>query len=186
MKTAKAAYRGLARLVFAIGFILMVPFLAMRGTDQVIWTITDFALAGALLFGTGLLYALAARNSDTFAYRAAVGVALGAALTLIWVNLAVGVIGTEGDRANLMYLGVLAIGFIGAFIAWFRPEGMARALFAMALAQAGVAVIALVFRLGQPWSPPMELVLLNGVFVALFMASGLLFRRAARERALPN
>jgi hypothetical protein len=85
-----------------------------------------------------------------------------------------------------MYLGVPVIGFIGAIIARFRPQGMARALFPMALAQAGFAVIALVFRLGAPWSPPMELVLLNGFFVALFMASGFLFRRAVRERALAD
>jgi hypothetical protein len=182
MQTVKAAHRRLVRLVFAVGFILVVPFLAMRVTDQVVWTVTDFVVAGVLLLGTSLIYELAARKADTFAYRAAVGVALGAALTLIWLNLAVGVIGTEGDRANVMYLGVLAIGFIGAVIARFRPQGMARALFAMALAQAGVAVIALIFRLGARWSPPMELVLLNGFFVALFVASALLFRRAAQEQ----
>jgi hypothetical protein len=180
MKTGNAAYRRLARLVLSVGFLLMVPLFAMQVTDQVVWTVTDFAVAGVLLLGTGLMYELAARKTHPFAYRAAVGVALGAALILIWLNLAVGVIGTEGDQANLMYLGVLAIGLIGAIIARFRPQGMARALFAMALAQTVVAVLALIFRLGAPWSPPMELVLLNGFFVALFVGSGFLFRRAAR------
>ena len=42
-----------------------------------------------------------------------------------------------------MYFGVLAVGFIGAFIARFQPRGMARALFATAVAQALVPVIAL-------------------------------------------
>jgi hypothetical protein len=51
------------------------------------------------------------------------------------MNLAVGVIGTEDDPANLMYVGVLAVGIIGAIIARFRPHGMARTLFATALAQ---------------------------------------------------
>jgi hypothetical protein len=35
-----------------------------------------------------------------------------------------------------MYIGVLAVGIIGAIIARLRPRGMARALFATALAQA--------------------------------------------------
>jgi len=42
----------------------------------------------------------------------------------------------------LMYIGVLAVGIIGALIARFQPHGMARALFATALAQMLVAVIA--------------------------------------------
>ena len=62
------------------------------------------------------------------------------------------------------------------------PDGMARALFATALAQALVAVIVLIFGLGLPWSPPVEILALNGFFVALFVGSALLFRYAAREQ----
>jgi hypothetical protein len=116
------------------------------------------------------------------AYRAAVGVALAAAFILVWLSLGVGVIGADGDPANMMYFGVLAVGLIGAIIARFRPHGMARALFATALAQALVAVIALIFGLGYPWSPPLEILVLNGFFVALFVGSALLFRYAAREQ----
>ena len=118
-------------------------------------------------------------------YRAVVGVALAAAFILVWVNLAVGVIGTSGDPANLMYIGVLAVGIIGAIIARFRPLGMARALFATALAQALVAMIALIIGLGSPWSPPgvLGILILNGFFVALFVGSALLFRYAGREQA---
>jgi hypothetical protein len=56
---------------------------------------------------------------------------------------------------------------------------MARAMLAMALAQAVVAGIALIGGLGYPWSGPLELTLLNGIFVALFGGSACLFRRAA-------
>jgi hypothetical protein len=49
-----------------------------------------------------------------------------------------------------MYIGVLAVGIIGAIVARFRPHGMARALFATALAQALVAVIALLAGLVPP------------------------------------
>jgi len=118
------------------------------------------------------------------AYRSALGVALAAALILLWSMGAVGIIGVEGDRADLMYFGVLAVGLIGALIARFRPQGMARALLATALAQASVAVIALIAgKHRNPVTSVPELLGVNGMFVALFVASAWLFRRAARGRS---
>ena len=98
------------------------------------------------------------------------------------MNLAVGVIGTSGDPANSMYIGVLFVGMIGAIIARLRPHGMVRALIAMALVQALVAAIALIAGLGYPASPPLEILGVNGLFVALFVGSALLFRYAGREQ----
>ena len=121
-------------------------------------------------------------NTGNTTYRFAVGVALAAAVVLVWLSLGVGIIGRDGDPANRMYFGVLAVGIVGALIARFRPRGMARALFATALAQASVAVIALIAGLGHPWSGPLELSLLNGFFIALFVGSAWLFRRAADVR----
>lgn len=121
-------------------------------------------------------------KSHSTAYRAALGVALAAALILIWLSLGVGVIGADGDPANWMYAGVLAVGIVGAIIARLQPHGMARTLFATAIAQALVAVIALVAGLGYPASPPLEIIGLNGFFVALFVGSALLFRQAAQKR----
>src|SRR5688572_1652698 len=100
------------------------------------------------------------KTGDT-AYRSAVGVALAAASILVWLSLGVGIIGQDGDPANLMYFGVLAVGIIGAIIARLQPDGMARALFATALAQALVAAIALIAGMGLPWSGPAEILLLN-------------------------
>jgi hypothetical protein len=107
-------------------------------------------------------------------------------LLLIWLSLGVGIIGKDGDPSNAMYFGVLAVGVIGAVIARLRPAGMARALFAMALAQALVASIALIGGLGRPWSGPAELLLLNGFFVASFAGSAWLFSRASRGRPGPG
>ena len=147
------------------------------------WTLADFVFAGALIFGTGLAYVLGARRAGNIAYRAAVGVALAAAFILVWVNGAVGIIGSEDNPANSMYIGVLAVGIISAIVARFRPHGMAHALFATALAQALVAVIALILGLGSG-SPPgvLGILILNGFFVSLFVGSALLFRYAAREQ----
>lgn len=122
-------------------------------------------------------------QTGNITYRFAVGVALVAAFLLAWLSLGVGIIGRDGDPANLMYFGVLAVGIIGALIARFRPRGMARALFATAVAQAVVAIIALSAGLGEPWSGPLELSALNGFFVTLFIGSALLFRRAAHAQS---
>ena len=144
------------------------------------WDLGDFALAGVLLVGAGLAYRLAAGKAANAAYRAAAGIAVAAGLMLVWMNLAVGLSGSEDNPANLMYLGVLAVGIIGALIARMRPQGMAGAMLAAALAQALVAAIALVAGLGYPSSGALEIVGVNGFFVALFAASAWLFRRAHR------
>lgn len=67
--------------------MLLVPLLAMQFTDEVDWGLADFIVGGALLFGAGLTYDLFARRGSTVAYRAAVGVAVGAALLLLWISL---------------------------------------------------------------------------------------------------
>ncbi len=122
-------------------------------------------------------------KTDNTAYKSAVGLALATPFLLVWIIGAVGVLGRAGDRADLMYIGVFAVGIIGAIIPRFQPHGMARALFATALAQALVAVIALIAGMHQaPYSSVGEILGLNGFFVALFLGSAWLFRNAAREQ----
>ncbi len=162
-------------------FMLLLALVAKQFIGEVSW-VDNLAQTGALLIGVGIAVELASRKTGEAAYRAAVGLALGSVLLLGWVNAAVGIIGSEDNEANLMYGGVLVVGAIGAIIARFKPEGMARVLFAMALAQTLVAVIALVGRLGSPYSGPLEIVTINGFFVALFVGSAVLFSKAARGR----
>jgi hypothetical protein len=162
---------------------LLLPLIAMQVTDEVVWDTIDFAVAGALLFGACGAYELAARRTGTIAYRAAVGVAVVATLVLIWMNLAVGIIGSEDDPANLMYAGVLAVGTVGALIARFRPQGMAWALGATALAQMLAGLVALLAGLGSGGANwPGAILVLTGIFAALWLASAWLFRKAAREQ----
>lgn len=120
------------------------------------------------------------------AYRAALGLALFASLSLIWLGLGVGIIGADGDRTNLLYGGVLLVGIAGAFIVRLRAAGMARTLVAMACAQAAIAVIAVLAGWGMPWSPPAELLVLNAGFVAMFLGSAWLFQRGVRGRLKPG
>lgn len=153
--------------------LLLAPLIAMRFTDEVKWTGSDFATFAVMLALPLAGLELAMRASASFVYRAAVAVALGAAFLMTWVNLAVGIIGDEDNLLNLLFFGVLAVGIVGAVIARFRPAGMARALVAMALAQALIAVLALIVQAG------LAPVVLTGAFVAPWLASAWLFGKAA-------
>jgi hypothetical protein len=57
------------------------------------WDLFDFAAAGTLLLGAGLVYSLVSRNVSA-ENRAVVGIAVVAVLLLVWAELAVGVLGT--------------------------------------------------------------------------------------------
>lgn len=148
------------------------------------WDVVDFTVFGAMLLGVGVIYTLAKRKADNTAYRFAVGVALAATFILIWVNGAVGIIGDESNHANMMYFGVLAVGITGAIIARFQPYGMVRALYATALAQVLVALIAGLGSTGPIW--PKDILILTGFFIALWLLSAKLFRKAAREQLTPS
>jgi len=161
--------------------MLLLPLVAMQVTDEVSWDETDFIVFAAMLVVACGTCELAARLTRNAAYLGGVGVAVAAAFILVWMNLAVGIIGSEDNPANVMFAGVLAVGFAGACIARFRPAGMARALSATALAQVLVGAIALIagFDSTAP-SFPDAILVLTGFFAALWLASAWLFRRAAR------
>ena len=173
-------------LMLVPAFVLLVPLVAMQFTTEVNWTASDFMVAWFLMAGAGFAYQLATGQTRQLAYRAAAGMAVATAFILVWINLAVGLIGSERNPANLMYGGVLAVGLIGAGLARFQPHGMARALFVMALAQFLVPVIALM--IWRPdFSPGVAKVFgLNAFFVLLFVGSALLFRHAARQPHEPT
>jgi len=159
---------------------MLLPVLAIRGVDAAAWGLPgDFVLLAFLLAGVGLAYELAARVPDRSAYRAAAVIALAAAFLNVWINLAVGIIGSEDNPANWMYAGVLAIAALGAVLARFRPGGMARAMIAAVIAQAIVFAVALVTGLG--FTGPITV-----FFAALWIISAWLFRRAAHEEVLAD
>lgn len=165
-----AAWAGLTAL------ILSIPLIAMQFTAEVNWTASDFVFAGVMIMGVGVAYELAAMTGNA-SYRAAAGLALAATFLTFWTTGAVGVIADEGHPGNLMFLGVLAIALAGCVTADLKAAGMARAMFATAGAQALVALIATLYRMGAP----AEVLGACGFFIMLWTLSGLLFRRAAQN-----
>lgn len=154
--------------------LLLLPAVAMRfpatGVD---WSAADFIVFGAMLATACGLYELATRTSGDAWYRAGAGIAVATGLLTVWVNGAVGMIGDEGDRANLVFAGVLGIAVVGALLAKLRAAGMVRAMLATGCAQAACAPLA--WAHGEARA---------AFFIACFalpwLAAAALFRKAAR------
>jgi hypothetical protein len=189
MKSPRKLSKSIAVILLITTCLLSIPLIAMQFTNEVVWNFTDFIAAGVLLFGTGLTYELISRRMNSTIYRSAVGMAVGATLLLIWVNLAVGILGSENNPANILYGGVIGVGFLGAIITRLQPRGMAITLFAMALTQILIPVIA--FLIWKPQDISTDAFLLTwhqrgmiGVFgvtaffVILFSGAALLFWQA--------
>lgn len=153
---------------------LMVPLVASQVVEGWNWNAGSFVFVYVLFFATGMAYALIARKMNTRAYKAGVGLALVTGFALGWSNM-VHVADSE-NPANLVYYSVLAVGAAGAWLARLRARGLALTLFAMA---AVLAVITLLLPSGAPPELARNMAIGHGVQVALFTASGLLFRHAS-------
>jgi hypothetical protein len=154
--------------------LLMVPLVASQVVEGWNWPARAFVFVYVLFFGTGMAYALIARKMDSWAYKAGVGVALVAGFALGWSNM-VHVADSE-NPANLVYYSVLAVGVVGALLARLKARGLALTLFAMA---STLALIAVMLPSGAPPYLARNMAIGHGVYVSLFIASGLLFRHAS-------
>ncbi|MEL7833190.1 hypothetical protein [Fodinibius sp. Rm-B-1B1-1] len=182
METTNKLFKAAKMPAIVTVLLLLVPLVAMLFTNEVVWDETDFIVMGILIFFTGFSYKLVTMSSGDFLYKAAMGLAFITALFLVWSNLAVGIIGSEDNAANLMYFGVVLFLIIGSFIARFQSKGMAYALFGTAFAQALTIGITLVVGMQDyPGSSVYEIIMVNGFFMTLFSVSGGLFWLAAEE-----
>ena len=160
-----------------VGLLLLLPLVI--GAP---WTMFDYVFAGAVLGGAGLALELLARASGNLFYRSGAAVGLLTAVMLVVVNGAVGFLANEDNPANLMFLGVIAVAVVGAFIANFKASGMARAMFAAAAAQLAAGAIGLAGGFASPGAEGLyEVVMGTFLFGGLWLLAGWLFRRAAGD-----
>ena len=154
--------------------LLMIPDIAMQlGAEGVHWTAFDFVVMGTLLGSCCAAYELATRMSGNTLYRLGFAVAIALGFLLVWINLAVGIIGDEDNLANAVFAGVLLVGAIGALLGQLRAAGMARAMVATGIAQLLAGGYAL--ALGS-----MEGGMLSAAFAVMWFTSAALFLKAAR------
>ena len=74
-----------------IAVILITPLVAMQFSTGVNWTASDFAFAGALLIGGGVVFECVVRLIRRPALRALIAAAILAVVGLIWAEGAVGI-----------------------------------------------------------------------------------------------
>jgi hypothetical protein len=99
MKMSKTLYRSAVRVALGVAFLLSLPLVAMLITDDVVWSLADFAVAGVLLAAIGVALELAVRKAGNLA--AAFGIAA--------VGVAAAMFGEADDAPGLVLLGILLI-----------------------------------------------------------------------------
>ena len=97
MKTSTALYRPAVRVALGVALVLSLPLVAMLFTDEVVWSLADFVLAGVLLATIGVALELAVRRAGNLA----------AALGIAAVGVAAAIFGEADDAPGLVLLGIL-------------------------------------------------------------------------------
>ena len=100
METSVTLYRSAVRVALGVAFVLSLPLVAMLFTDDVVWSLADFVLAGVLLATIGVALELAVRKAGTLA----------AALGIAALGVLAAVLGEADDAPGLVLLGILLIG----------------------------------------------------------------------------
>lgn len=126
-------------------------------------------------------------KSGRIAFQIGVAVALAASFLEVWINLAVGIVGSADNPVNQGFYGVVVAAAACAFTARFQAAGMARAMLATAAVQA-VLTLAVATAPSTARDEPMGAIgvlALSGAFAALWLISAASFHRSARRETLP-
>lgn len=168
-------YWRIARWTAALA-LLLTPLVMMQVSDEWHWTPRSFLFAGIMIGGVLLLYEVAERASGSRAYRAGVAVALASSFLTVWTTI----VRDDGNGIGFFLL-VLAAA-TGAFAAWFRPAGMARAMLDVAVMQAllGIAIATAPSTAIAPDGASRAL-LHGAFFMVLWLVSAACFRVAAKD-----
>jgi hypothetical protein len=159
--------------------LLAAPFIAMQLNAQgVDWSAADFIVMGVMLGTVGGLIELAVHLTPNRLYRAGVALAVLGAFLTVWVNLAVGIVGSENNPDNQLFFVALLMGIAGAISARAKPDGMSRAMLTTAVAIALAFIAAQLGVRDEQMVKPFVEGVGTSLFVALFLGSAWLFRRA--------
>lgn len=121
--------------------------------------------------------------SRSNAYRGGALVALSASFVEVWMNAAVGIVGSNDNPVNQGFFGIVVTAGACAFVARFRPDGMARAMLAVAVVQTLLAIaVATAPSTAQEAMGPWGVLALSAFFVGLWLVAAALFHLSASSR----
>lgn len=162
--------------------LLALPFVAMQFTREVNWTAFDFLIFGTMLAVAGLAFDRLTRMAGGWPYRIGAAIGVFAGFFLVWVNLAVGIIGSEDNAANQLYALVIAVAVGGAFVTHARARGMAWTFAVAAAVQVAIGVLALAMGWGEgSRNYPRDIIGATLVVTTLWLAAAGAFAIAARN-----
>ena len=153
--------------------LLALPAVAMQFTRDVDWTGGDFIFAAILLGLLGGGIELAFRVGRSGKQAAAIALFTLLSFLTLWSNMAVGIIGDEGEAVNAGFTMAIVASAAIALITRFRAAAMRLVCVILAILQ---PLLGLVAALTLP-AHATEWVIL-GVFAALWAASAFLFSQA--------
>lgn len=122
--------------------LLLLPAIAMRFTDEVVWTPLDFAFAAVLIGSLGSGLEIAVRVGRNGAHSLGLAIASLAGFLTLWANAAVGFIGDENETVNLAISLMVVVAAAASLVARFRPSAMRWIVALVALGQIAAGFVA--------------------------------------------
>ncbi len=167
-------------LLITLG-ILVLPAIGELTVESWDWGVGGFLFMGALLFVTFLTIELIAKHSASRFYKAGVAIATVTTFFIIWVNLAVGIIG-DGNNTSAMYFLVVPVGFIGLALSRLKPLGLSITAFCMAAIMLLVPTVAWLTGNQDLAQEPqvLKVFVLSAGFAFWYAVAGVLFRVRAK------
>ena len=153
--------------------LLALPAVAMQFIPDVDWTGGDFIFAAILLGLLGGGVELAFRIGRSGLQAAAIAVFTLLSFLTVWSNMAVGIIGDEGEPVNGAFTLAIIASVVVAMIMRFRPAIMRLVCGSLAILQPvlGLVATATMADHGVEWG-------VLGVFASLWATAALLFHKA--------
>ena len=116
------------------------------------WTGSDFVVMGVMLTLACVAVEIGARMADNLPYLAGLVFAVGTGFVTVWVNLAVGMILSEDNPENLVFLGVLALAIVGSLAVRLRARGMVKVMLCTGALQALIGITVFASGLDEPYT----------------------------------
>ena len=143
------------------------------------WTLLDYLVASVLLASTGAGYWVATRTARSIWHHFGVIIAVCGGLLMMWVQLAVGLIGDGSHPANTMLLLVLPLGAAGALLSRFRAEGLRSCMVVVAGIQVMTGAVLLTLLGPDQFS---DIMLVTALFAGAWTTSAGFFHLAVRHQ----
>lgn len=142
------------------------------------WDTTDYVIATTLLTSCALVTWLITRNARSLWHILAGTLAALGGLLLVWMQLAVGLVGSGEHPINQAMGLVLAAGGIGATLSRFRASGMRTTMLAVAGTQMSLGALGFILLTPDMFS---DVFLVTTFFAGIWTGSAFLFHLAYRK-----